>query len=232
MLALPAVAETVFVAGASGRTGGYVLYRLEQVGFAGVGLSRNARRAAERNPGPWRWVQGDVRDADAMTELVAGSDYVICTIGAPARSGPLGPEFVDYGGVKNLVDAAVAANVKHFVLVSSAAAGRTGRRSKMIEVGNVRYWKTRGEDYLKASGLSYTIIGPGGLENRNCCSDGVRVLSRRDYTTGLIARGDVALIAVDALRNPDATNKTFAAIRDDNLAPFEWRELLPELGVD
>lgn len=209
-----------------------MLYRLQQAGFAAVGLSRNADRARDRNPGPWRWVEGDVRDANAMIKLVAGSDYVISTIGAPARSGELGPEFVDYGGVKNLVDAAVAARVKHFVLVSSAAAGRAGRRSKMIEVGNVRYWKTKGEDYLKASGLSYTIIGPGGLENRNCCRDGVRVLSRRDYTTGLIARGDVALIAVDALRNPDARNKTFAAIRDDDLAPFEWRELLPTLDVD
>lgn len=232
LVAIPGSGETAFVAGASGRTGGYVLYRLQQAGLSAVGLSRDAKRASERNPGPWRWVEGDVRDPRKMAELVAGSDYLICAIGAPARSGALGPEFVDYGGVKNLVDAAIEAKVKHFVLISSAAAGHTGRRSKMIEVGNVRYWKTKGEDYLKASGLSYTIIGPGGLENKKCCNDGLRVLSRRDYTTGLIARGDVALIAVDALRNPDAKNKTFAAIRDDDLNPFEWRELLPTLGVD
>lgn len=223
----------VFVAGASGRTGGYILFQLEAQGYRNVvGLSRDAERAASDQSGSWRWVEGDVRDPERMKVLVGDAQYVICTIGAPARSGPLGPEFVDYGGVRNLVDAAKAAGVRHFVLISSAAAGPYRGASRMNRFGNVRYWKTRGEDYLKTSGLDYTIIGPGGLLRQKCCRDGVRVLSRKDYDTGMIAMGDVARIAVDALSNPDARNKTFAVIRDESLEPGDWRRLLSDLGGD
>ena len=95
-----------------------------------------------------------------------GVDYVICAIGAREREGPNGPEFVDFGGVRNLVGAAQGAGIRHFVLISSAAAGIHRQRSKMMEFGNIRYWKTEGENALKRSGLSYTIIGPGGLEDR------------------------------------------------------------------
>jgi len=219
----------VLVAGATGRTGSYVIREARDAGFEVRAMTRDPERAAERQGDSWDWVEADVRDPAALTAVMQDVDFVICTIGARSRSGPDGPEFVDYGGVRNLVDAAVEAGVRHFVLISSAAAGPHRKRGRL---SNIRYWKTRGEDHLKLSGLGYTIIGPGGLLQQAGGDFGVRVLSRRDYGVGRIAMGDVASIAVRALTDPNAQNKSFAAIWDEALAPGDWPALLASLPAD
>ena len=53
-------------------------------------------------------VQGDVKDPATLTAAFAGMDAVISAIGARGAKGPDRPEAIDYQGVKNLVDAAVA----------------------------------------------------------------------------------------------------------------------------
>ncbi|MDJ0928907.1 MAG: SDR family oxidoreductase [Gammaproteobacteria bacterium] len=222
----------VLVAGASGRTGIQVLRYLRDQGYAIRALTTNRERAIERHGDSWDWVEADVRDPERLAEVTKDVDYVISAIGARTWEGPSSPEFIDFGGVQNLADAAVTVEAKHFVLVSSAAAGPHRTRSNMAQMGNVRYWKTRGEDHLKLSGLSYTIIGPGGLVNEPSGGEGLRVLSRRDYEGGAITVGDVAMLVVDALSNPDSKNKTFAAIRDDALPPDAWRELLKFIQPD
>lgn len=222
----------VLVAGASGRTGIQVLQQLRERGYVIRALTTNRERAIERHGATWDWVEADVRNPERLAEVAKDVDYVISAIGARAWEGPNSPEFIDFGGVRNLTDAAVAAEVKHFVLVSSAAAGPHRQRSNMRQMGNVRYWKTRGEDHLKLSGLSYTIIGPGGLVNEPSSDQGLRVLSRRDYRGGAIAIGDVAMLVVDSLSNRDAQNKSFAAIRDEALPPDAWRELLKFIQPD
>ena len=232
MLAVAADEARVLVAGATGRTGGYILRELRDSGYRVRGMTRDVASATSRLGDGWDWVEADVRDPGAVAAAMRDVDYVICSIGARSRSGPDGPEFVDYGGVRNLADAAVAAGVRHFVLISSAAAGPHRKRSRMVQLGDIRYWKTRGEDHLKLSGLDYSIIGPGGLVSGTGGDTGTRVLTRRDYGGGRIAMGEVARIAVDALTNPNARNKSFAAIRDDSLAPGAWRDLLTGLPAD
>ncbi|MBT8443662.1 MAG: SDR family oxidoreductase [Gammaproteobacteria bacterium] len=232
MLCAPVYAtELVLVAGASGRTGFRIAESLRAAGYAVRPLTSNRQRAIDRHGGDWDWFEGDVRDAARMAAAMDGADFVICAIGARDREGPNGPEFVDFGGVVNLTDAATAAGVRHFVLISSAAAGPHRQRiTKRFSA--TREWKTRGEMHLKLSGLSYTIIGPGGLSDEPATGAGVRVLTRRDYSGGWIATGDVATLAVDALSNVDAHGKTFAAIRDDELGPDQWRGLLREIPLD
>ena len=224
--------EVVLVAGASGRTGSFVIETLRQADYTVRPLTRNRPAAVTRLGADWDWREVDVRDPAKVLDAMAGADYVISAIGASARSGPDSFEFVDYGGVRNLVDAAVAQGVKHFVLISSAAAGPHRERSTMEEVGNVRYWKTLGENHLKRSGLSYTILGPGGLENEPSSGAGLRALSRADYQTGLIARGDVARVAVASLMEPAAHNKSFALIRDISVDAESWRALLEGIALD
>ena len=224
--------KRVLVAGATGRTGSAIRLALREKGYDVLGLTRNVERAVEKHGGDWTWIEGDVRDPVALDQAMAGVDYVICAIGAREISGPNSPEFVDYGGVQNLVEAAKAHNVKHFVLISSAAAGPHRERSTMTQMGQVRYWKTLGESVLKLSGLSYTIIGPGGLEEEPETTKGLRVMPRSAYGTGLIAIGDVAMLAVHALRDPNAKFKTFAAIWDDSVPRKAWRDMLAEIEDD
>ena len=230
--AAPAAEQTVLVAGASGRTGSYIITALRDASYQVRPLTRNAQRASERFGKNWDWTEVDVRDPASVAGAMQGVDFVICSIGASQRSGENGPEFVDYGGVRNLVDASKAAGVKHFVLISSAAAGPYRKRSGMVQLGDIRYWKTRGEDHLKLSGLGYTIIGPGGLLSEAASGLGLELLSRREYSGGQVAMGDVAMLAVNALTNPAAGNKSFAIIRNSKESPDAWQQQLADLPLD
>ena len=225
-------AELVLVAGASGRSGSAAIKLLDAQGYAIRALTTSRARAVERHGADWPWREVDVRDRSAVFAAMEGVDYVICAIGTGVLEGPAGPEFVDYGGVVNLVDAAVDAGIGHFVLMSSAAAGPYRERSRMLRLGMVRYWKTAGENHLKRSGLSYTIQGASGLINRPSQGAPLRVMPRAEYVTGRFTIGDAAMLLVDALTNPDARNKNYAVIGDDSVAPGAWRDMLKTLQVD
>ncbi len=226
-------AELVLVAGASGRTGSAAMRLLDEQGYAVRATTTNRDRAIERHGDQWDWVELDVRDRDAVFAAMQDVDYVVCATGTRSLIGGNGPKFVDYDGVVNLVDAAVEAGVRHFVVVTSAAAGPYRERSRMIIFARVRHWKTMGENHLKRSGLNYTIVGPSGLrEEPPNGGEPLRVTARADYETGAVAIADVAMLAVDALTNPDARNKSYAVIRDESVAPGAWREMLKTIRLD
>ena len=157
---------------------------------------------------------------------------MICAIGAPAVDGPDAPQFVDYLGVVNVIDAAVAAGVQHFVLVSSGSAGPHREPRETPRLGYILLWKTLAENHLKGSGLDYTIIGPGGLDATPANKEGLVVLPRSQYTGATVSRRDVARVAVDALTNTQADGKSFALINRQDAETETWREQLHELPAD
>ncbi len=224
--------ELVAVAGASGRTGIRIAEELASSGYAVRALTSDRSRALERHGSRFDWREVDVRDPKAVLPALEGARNLVIAIGASEWEGPNSPQFVDYRGVRNLVDAARELGLRHVVLVSSAAAGPYRERSRSLQMGNVRHWKTEGENHLKRSGLAYTIIGPGGLEDGTAHAEGLRVLRRRDYSGGSLARGDVARVAVASLSEPAARNKSFALVRDASLGRDAWREQLAEVPPD
>jgi uncharacterized protein YbjT (DUF2867 family) len=224
--------ELVAVAGASGRTGLCIAEELAASGYAVRALTKDRTRAIERHGNRYDWREADVRDPKAVLRALDGSRNLVIAIGARESEGPNSPQFVDYHGVRNLVDAARELGLKHVVLISSAAAGPYRERSRSLQMGNVLYWKTEGENHLKRSGLGYTIIGPGGLDDDATHGEGLRVLKRRDYAGGSIARGDVARVAVAALSEPAARNRSFALVRDASLARDFWRKQLAAIPPD
>jgi uncharacterized protein YbjT (DUF2867 family) len=222
----------VLVAGASGQTGRHVVSQLLAQGYEVRALTTSAFGARERTGLDLDWLEVDVRDPQAVAEVMDGVHYVICAIGSREWRGENSPRFVDYGGVRNLVDAAVASQVRHFVLISSAAAGPHRDHRENPRLGYVLFWKTKGEAHLRASGIDYTIIGPGGLVDGESGRSGIRVSTREDYRRALIARADVARLSIASLTEPAARNKSFAAVNDDRLGPDEWVVQLRGLPKD
>jgi len=222
----------VLVAGASGSTGQLIARRAKREGYAVRATTRDAPASRRNVPGDYEWVQLDVRDGRAVREATRNAEYVICAVSAQVAEGPEGPQFIDYRGVVNLIDAAVAARVKHFVLISSASAGTHRDQTKQPRHGFALLWKTKAEEHLKASGLSYTIVGAAGLRDTPAASLGLRAVRRESYASASVARDDVARVAVDALRNPSARGKTFALFNDPATAADTWRKELDLLGRD
>ncbi|EFJ40324.1 hypothetical protein VOLCADRAFT_84511 [Volvox carteri f. nagariensis] len=125
------------------------------------------------------------------------------------------PEQVDWLGQKVQIDAAKATGVKKVVLISSMGGTDKDNNLNKLGNGNILQWKRKAEQYLIASGLTYTIIHPGGLIDE---ADGQRQLvvgvddTLLKETMRSIPRGDVAELSVRCLTLKAAENRAFDVI--------------------
>lgn len=228
----------VLVAGATGQTGQHVMAQALKAGLRVRGLSRDVSRARQIVSGDYDWVTGDVREPQSLAPAMRNATYVICTIGATERSGPNSPEFVDYGGVRNLADAARAAGVQQFVLVSSVGVGGGGGAFSWVLntvlMPGILDWKAKGEQHLRASGVPYTIVRPGGLTNDPGGESGLRFTQDDTLGGGTIPRTDLAALTVVALGRAEAIGKTFEVAGDEKAArgAAAWRQALAGLKRD
>lgn len=221
--------QSVVVAGATGRTGRQIVTKAAAAGYKVRGLTRDPARARDRYGDVAEWVACDVRNPYLVSRALDGMDAVFCAIGYTEFAGPNGGQFVDYLGVRHLIDHAVKENAKHFVLVSSGSAGPARDQKNNPLFGYVGYWKTKAEERLKKSGLPFTIIGPAGLLDNPGGEHAIRFMKRPDYIQLPMAQrvidiGDVATVAIASLTEPALKGKSFALLNDDGPATFDWRQ--------
>ena len=220
----------VAVLGASGRTGAHVLEELKARGGNVRALSRNIERAKEQVSGDFEWAYADVTKPETLTTALEGVDILISTIGS---TGGDNSELIDYQGSINFVDAAKESGVKHIIYMSSIGAGGAENFSTVIlnlVTGKAMKWKSLGEDYIRNSGIDFTIIRPGGLRG-DPGTLGIR-FEQGDKIIGWIPRGDVASVLVESMFNSGALNKTFEVINDESLALDSWRDEFKNLETD
>ena len=223
--------ELVLVVGASGRTGSYVIKYLKESGINFIAMTSSIERAEKKFDEEYDWVEADVKDAKRLDQIMDGVTAVISSLGTNQFEGSNGPEFVDYGGTKNLVDAAInSGTVRHYVQVSSA--GVTHKEHPLNRLGNVLVWKLKAEDYIRESKLTHTIIRPGGLlDNEKGFANVKMEQGDSRMRGGMTSRGNVAAIAIESLTNKGAWNKTFEAFDNDEKLT-DWREEFFQLATD
>ncbi len=127
---------------------------------------------------------------------------------------------VDYEGTKNLVNAAKAKAIEHFVFVSSMCVSQFFHPLNLFWL--ILFWKKQAEEYLQNSGLTYTIVRPGGLKNEE--NQFPLVMESADTLfEGSLPRVKVALVCVEALFIPQSRNKIVEIIAkpDASLKSFE-----------
>lgn len=158
-------------------------------------------------------VTGDALDPSTVKAAFASAKFraVVSTIG-----GKRGEPRPDYEGVKNIIDAANAAGVKRMVLVTAIGTGDSAKAvSDAVHkvLGAVFIEKGKGEDYLMGSGLTYTIIRPGGLRSGGQTGNGM--LTEDRMTGGTIYREDLGKLVADAIDDTKTFNKVFHAVDRD-----------------
>ena len=225
----PEAQNVVLVAGATGGTGRALVRDLDAQGYSVRALVRDEDKARVVLGDDIEYALGDVREIDTLLAAMDGVNFVISAIGS-SRSDPTNnPEAVDYGGVKNLADAAAATGVRQFVLVSSS--GVTDEDHFLNKAfDNVLIWKFKGEEALRSSGVPYTIVRPGGLVNTPGGEFSV-VFAQGDTTGGRISRQDVSLICVAALQEKSAINKTFETYSSEEPGQNDWAALFGSLAA-
>lgn len=193
-----------FVAGATGQTGRRIVEELVKRNISVRALVRNLETAREILPPEAELVTGDVLNAASLAELIGDCTVLLCATGAKPSFDPTGPYKVDYEGTKNLVDAAKIKGIEHFVLVTSLCVSNFFHPLNLFWL--ILVWKKQAEDYLQKSGLTYTIVRPGGLKNEDN-TDAIVMESADKLFDGSIPRTKVAQVCVEALFQPASRNK-------------------------
>ena len=109
-------------------------------------------------------VISSVEDADtaALTELLSGQDGVVWSAGAGGGS-PERTDAVDRDAAIRSMDAAVAAGVKRYVMVSFSGASVEHLVPEDDSFRRYQDAKIAADEHLRGTGLGWTILGPGAL---------------------------------------------------------------------
>ncbi len=204
----------VLVIGGTRATGLEVVRLLRKRGDDVTVLVRPASDASAAEALGAGIVRGDAMNAPDLVAALTGGPFraVVSTLGATSVDGPR----PDFDGNRNAVDAARLAGVKRFVLVTMIGAGDSLQAAPAV----ARYFlrkvipeKNKAEDYLRTSGLDYTIIRPGGLLPKE--AQGKAYLTEDTGSMSWIRRADLAALVVQALDDPRAIGKVYHAFDPD-----------------
>jgi uncharacterized protein YbjT (DUF2867 family) len=210
----------VLVVGATGETGKRVVQTLVDRQIAVRALVRDYDSATATLPLETEIMVGDLLQPDSLKAAIANCNVVISAAGARPSLDLAGPFKVDYLGTRNLVDVAKANGVEQFVLVSSLCVSNFFHPLNLF--GLILVWKQWGENYLRESGVPYTIVRPGGLKNDNN-AEAIVMSSADTLFDGSIPRQKVAEVCVESLFLPAAKNKIVEIVTkpDAPAQPFE-----------
>ena len=206
----------IFLAGASRGVGREIANCLTAQQLKIKALLRTEEKRQELEAMGIKVVLGDALNINDVEEAILGEepiDTVISTIGGV----PKDSERADYLGNKNLIDAAVKAGVKKFILISSIGSGNTASAippQALETLKAVLIEKEKAEQHLIYSGLTYTVIRPGGLKSEPATGNGI--LTEDPTIAGTIHRADVAQLVCRSLHSEKTNNKVLSAI-DENM---------------
>jgi len=149
-------------------------------------------------------------DVDAMTEVVRGADAVLFAAGGGPDGNAARKETVDKGAAIMLADAAEAAGVRRYVMISSM--GTDGADPDSDDVFQVYLRaKKAADDDVRGRDLDWTIVRPGRL------TDDVPTgrVQLGDLEPGSVTRGDVAHVLAEVFEADNTIGKTFDVLGGD-----------------
>lgn len=225
--------DSILVVGATGRTGVLLVEQLQARGMNVVAGVRNVEKAKRLLGEDTPIVQLDLLDQASLDNAVKGKAALINAASAEARkSGEELTKKIEQGGNELLVEAAVKAGLKKFVLISSMGVTQPDHFLNRI-ANNVLLYKFEGEKAIKASGIDYTIIRPGGLKDGASPGKVITFMQGDPKEgTGFIHRADVATISIEALLTDTASKKTFEIVQSKVAGPNDFVAQFSKLKAD
>jgi uncharacterized protein YbjT (DUF2867 family) len=210
------------VVGATGQTGRRIVEQLVNRQISVRAMVRDRTRAQEILPVATEIVVGDALDPSTLRAAITDCTVILSATGAAPSFNPFGPYQVDYEGNKNLIDAAKAAQIQHFVMVSSLCTSQFFHPLNLFWL--ILVWKQQAEQYLQRSGLVYTIVRPGGLKNTE--EHPPIVMSGADTLfEGSISRDQVAQVCIEALFQKTARDKIVEIVSRPEAVEYSFADL-------
>lgn len=153
---------------------------------------------------------GDALDMESVTRAFASGEFdtAISTLGGTPDSG----FEVDSVGNMHVIDGAKAAGAGRFILVTSIGAGdsrATAPPAMLKALGEVLAGKEQAERHLIDSGLTWTIIRPGVLHDKE---NKPAVFTQDTSAVGMISRAEVARLIVESINDEQTYRRIYSAI--------------------
>ncbi len=169
-------------------------------------------------PGGCEHLAGDVADSDALRRAVEGCDTVISAVHGFVGGRGAGPEEVDRDANIALIDSALRAGVRRFILVSVSAAAAD---HPMI----LMRMKFAAEERLRATDLAWTIIRPTAFLETWLAVVGAKVpdggpalvLGRATNPINFVSARDVAAVIEHCIADPDTIGRVIDVAGPQNL---------------
>ncbi|MGM1055499.1 MAG: SDR family oxidoreductase [Bacteroidota bacterium] len=201
--------KNVLVAGANGTTGRIIIDLLkESEKYQPIAMVRKQEQKDHFEKENVAAVLGDLEED--LSDAVKNADKVIFAAGSKGKN-VIG---VDQEGAKKFTDAAKKSGVGKFVMLSSMGADNPTISEELED-----YLRAKGnaDDYLRNSGLDYTIVRPGALTDED--GSGKIQLKEKLEKQGSISRANVAQTLVEVLEDDVKQNQVFEIL--DGETPIE-----------
>jgi NADH dehydrogenase len=227
--------STVMVAGASGLLGNEICRQLRAKNKSVRALVRTTTdpvKIEQLTKLGVQVVQGDIRNKETLLNVLQGVATVISTVSSMPSSylpGENNIQKVDLEGIINLIDSSKSAGVQHFIFTSF---------SKHIDFDfPLRNAKRSVEQYLKKSGMGYTILRPSffmelwlspatgfdALNGKvNICGTGTNPVAYISYK-------DVAKFAVECISNLSSKNVALELGGPQNISQLDVVKIFEEV---
>ncbi|MFE7508981.1 SDR family oxidoreductase [Promicromonospora sp. NPDC057488] len=150
-------------------------------------------------------VVADVEQLDTagLADLVKGQDAVVWSAGAGGGN-PARTYAVDRDAAIRSMDAAQAAGVRRYVMVSYLGAGPGHGVPEDNSFFAYAESKTAADEHLRGTGLDYTILAPGPLT----MDEPTGLIAVADPGDGRVARADVAGVIAAVLLDGSTVGRT------------------------
>lgn len=197
--------ENILVAGAHGTTGQKIVRILkESKDYEPIAMVREENQVKFFESQNIQTVMANLEDD--LSQAVKNIDKVIFAAGSGGKK----VVEVDQEGAKRLIDASKKAGIKKFVMLSSIGAGHPEKADKLKDYLKAKH---NADEHLQDSGLDYTIVRPGTLNNDQ--GSGKIKLAKELESVGEIPREDVAQTLVTSLHDTTAHNGIFEMVSGD-----------------
>ncbi|TFD54363.1 SDR family oxidoreductase [Cryobacterium sp. Hh11] len=195
----------IAIIGGHGKVALHLARLLTTAGHEVSSLIRNPEHAADVSATGATPLQADVENlsTDQLTTLLAGHDAIVWSAGAGGGSAERTYAVDRDAAIRSMV-AAAQAGISRYVMVSYK--GSRADHGASPDDGMFAYYeaKAAADDYLRATSLNWTILGPSAL-TLDAASGSIMVGS--DGTGGDTSRENVALVAAAVLASDNSIGK-------------------------
>ncbi|HLS09753.1 SDR family oxidoreductase [Lentibacillus sp.] len=201
----------ILVVGANGQIGKHLVsFIQESDNLQAKAMIRNEEQVSFfENLGAETAVVDLEGDIDAITKAADGVDAIVFTAGSGGHTGKDKTIMVDLDGAVKTIEAAKAAGVKRFIMISSFDTRREAIQEASASFAPYVAAKHYADEWLRSSDLDYTIIHPGLLTNDEGTG---QVEAAPEVERGEVPREDIASVIVASLENDTTIGKEFQVV--------------------